>query len=142
LYTFYTGVDRDASKILKVQQKRKLINNENLLQIRDQSQELFKLIQSDKFSTKIFGEFLDKGWMLKKKLSDQISNKYINDLYDIAKKNGAYGGKLSGAGGGGFLSFVIKKNYKNKIIKLLSKKKLKYFPVRIDNTGSVILSKN
>jgi D-glycero-alpha-D-manno-heptose-7-phosphate kinase len=142
LYTFYTGVDRDASKILKVQQKRKLINNENLLQIRDQSQELFKLIQSDKFSTKIFGEFLDKGWMLKKKLSDQISNKYINDLYDIAKKNGAYGGKLSGAGGGGFLSFVIKKNYKNKIIKLLSKKKLKYFPVRIDNTGSIILSKN
>lgn len=142
LSTFYTGIDRDASKILKSQKIRHLINNESLLQIRNQSNELFELIKKDKFSLRKFGEFLDKGWMIKKSLSNQISNKFINDAYNLAKKQGAYGGKLSGAGGGGFLSFVIKKNNMKKIINKLTKKKLKYYPVKIDSTGSIILLKN
>jgi D-glycero-alpha-D-manno-heptose-7-phosphate kinase len=142
LSTFYTGIDRDASKILKSQKIRHLINNESLLQIRNQSNELFELIKKDKFSLRKFGEFLDKGWKIKKSLSNQISNKFINNVYDIAKKEGAYGGKLSGAGGGGFLSFVAKKKNMKKIIKKLIKKKLKHFPIKIDSSGSIILSKN
>ena len=58
------------------------------------------------------------------------------------KKKGVYGGKLSGAGGGGFLSFVAQKKFKNELINSLIKKKLKYFPVQLDSSGSVILSKN
>jgi D-glycero-alpha-D-manno-heptose-7-phosphate kinase len=131
LCTFYTGINRDASNILKSQKTRHLINNESLLQIRNQSNELFQLIKKDKFSLKKFGEFLEKGWEIKKSLSNQISNKFINNAYDIAKKEGAYGGKLSGAGGGGFLSFVVKKKNMKKIIKKLIKKKLKYYPIKI-----------
>ena len=142
LYTFYTGIDRDASKILKSQKTRHLINNESLLQIRNQSNELFQLIKKDEFSLKEFGEFLEKGWEIKKSLSNQISNKFINNAYDLAKKEGAFGGKLSGAGGGGFLSFVAKKKNMKKIIKKLTKKKLKYCPIKIDSSGSIILSKN
>lgn len=142
LHTFYTGINRDASKVLKFQKKNKLINNPNLLKIRNQSEELFNLLKSDKFSLKKFGEFLEEGWIIKKSLATQISNKFINEIYDLGKKNGAYGGKLSGAGGGGFLSFIVQKKFKNKLIYSILKKKLKYFPVNIDSTGSIILTKS
>jgi D-glycero-alpha-D-manno-heptose-7-phosphate kinase len=141
LYTFYTGISRDASKVLAKQEKKSSINNPNLLKIRDQAEELFDLIKDDKFSIKKFGDFLEIGWELKKKLGDQVSNKFIDDAYIFAKKNGAYGGKLSGAGGGGFLSFVAPKNLKNRLLNSLKKKKLKYFPVQLESSGSIILSK-
>ena len=142
LHTFYTGMSRDASTVLSKQKKRSSINNSNLLKIRDQAEELFYLIKSDKFSIKKFGELLESGWELKKDLADQVSNKFIDDTYALAKKNGVYGGKLSGAGGGGFLSFVVPQKKTNKLINSLIKKKLKYFPVQLDSSGSIIISKN
>ena len=96
----------------------------------------------DVVSLKKFGELLEEGWIIKKSLATQISNKFINEIYDLGKKNGAYGGKLSGAGGGGFLSFIVQKKFKNKLIYSILKKKLKYFPVNIDSTGSIILTKS
>lgn len=142
LFTFYTGISRDASKVLVEQKKKSLINNLNLLKIRDQVEELFDLIKDDKFSLKNFGEFLERGWKLKKELGDKVSNKFIDDSYNLAKKIGAYGGKLSGAGGGGFLSYVVQKKFQNRLIKSQKKKGLKYFPVQLDSSGSIILSKN
>lgn len=142
LHTFYTGISRDASKILAKQKKRQLINNNRLLKIRNQSTQLFELLKSKNFKLKKFGTLLHENWMLKRELSSSVSNKFINNVYDIAKKNGSYGGKLSGAGGGGFLSFIINKKSKKKIISLLVNKKLKYFPVKLDTSGSVILSKD
>ena len=59
LITFYTGITRDASKVLTEQKKRSLINNLDLLKIRDQAEELFDLISNDKFSLKRFGELLE-----------------------------------------------------------------------------------
>ena len=78
---------------------------------------------------------------MKKSLSNKISNKFINETYDLAKKNGAHGGKLSGAGGGGFLSFIAQKKSKNKLINSILKKNLIYFPINMDSTGSIILTK-
>ena len=142
LHTFYTGMCRDATKLLEVQKKRSVANNSNLLKIRHQAENLFDLIKNDRFSIKEFGQLLEDGWKMKKELSDQVTNKFIEDAYIIGKKKGAYGGKLSGAGGGGFLSFVIQKKLKNILIKSLIRKKLKYFPVNLDSSGSVIISKN
>ena len=142
LHTFYTGMSRDATKLLEVQKKRSVVNNSNLLKIRHQAENLFDLIKNDRFSIKEFGQLLEDGWKMKKELSDQVTNKFIEDAYIIGKKKGAYGGKLSGAGGGGFLSFVIQKKLKNILIKSLIRKKLKYFPVNLDSSGSVIISKN
>jgi len=141
LYTFYTGLNRDASKILSFQENRQIENVQNLLQIRDQAEELFDMIYKQNFSLKKFGKFLDNGWNIKKKLSNKISNKSIDDAYYLAKKNGAYGGKLSGAGGGGFLNLVTKKKLRDSLIKSLSRKKFKYFPLELDSTGSTIISK-
>lgn len=67
-----------------------------------------------------FGEQLHKGWMLKKSLSDGISNAYIDKHYRIAIENGAVGGKVLGAGGGGFLLFYCEKEKRDSVRKALS----------------------
>ena len=59
----------------------------------------------------------------------------------IQQKKGALGGKLSGAGGGGFINLVAKKKLKDLLIKSLSRRELKYFPVELDSTGTTIISK-
>jgi D-glycero-alpha-D-manno-heptose-7-phosphate kinase len=133
LYTFYSGINRDASKILESQGARENINIENLIKLRTQAEELYNLIYSKNFSLKKFGKFLDTGWQIKKKLSNKISNKRIDNAYDLAKRKGIYGGKLSGAGGGGFLNLVLKKDLKISLMQALSKKNFQYFPVKLDN---------
>ena len=139
LVTFYTYQNRDASKILSYQKKRSELNRSGLILLREQAENLYDEIYYNKLTIKKFGEILDTGWKVKKKLSKKVSNKLIDNIYDTAKKMGSYGGKLSGAGGGGFLNFVVKKKEKNKFIKLLSKKKVQYFPIKLESSGSIIL---
>ena len=139
LVTFYTHQNRDASKILSYQEKRTNLNKTNLLLIRENAEDLYKQIYLKKLSVKKFGEILDNGWKVKKQLSKKVSNKLIDDAYNSAKKMGVYGGKLSGAGGGGFLNFVVKKDLKSRLILSLSKKKIQYFPIKLDSIGSIIL---
>ena len=86
LHTFYTGMSRDATKLLEVQKKRSVVNNSNLLKIRHQAENLFDLIKNDRFSIKEFGQLLEDGWKMKKELSDQVTNKFIEDAYIIGKK--------------------------------------------------------
>ena len=64
-----------------------------------------------------FGELLNDGWNLKKKLSKAVSNKKIDRLYDMLIENGASGGKLLGAGGGGFLLMYIKQRFRGNFFK-------------------------
>ena len=63
------------------------------------------------------GPFLDENWQLKKQLSGQISDEWIDSCYETAKLNGATGGKLLGAGGGGFLLLYCEKQHQNRIMK-------------------------
>ena len=62
-----------------------------------------------------FGNLLNESWQLKKELSNKITTDEINQIYDKALKNGALGGKILGAGGGGFFLFYIKKKFYRKI---------------------------
>ncbi len=78
-------------------------------------------------NVKKVGKLFNEHWLIKKNLSKNMSNKKINQIYDIAMKTGAYGGKIIGAGGGGYLMFVIDKSKKKKLIKNLSKFKLPIF---------------
>ena len=141
LYTFYSGINRDASKILESQGNREKININNLINLRTQAEELYDLLYGKSFTLKKFGNFLDTGWQIKKKLSNKISNKRIDEAYNLARTKGVHGGKISGAGGGGFLNLVAKKNLKTSLIQAMSKKKFQYFPVELDNTGTVIITK-
>jgi D-glycero-alpha-D-manno-heptose-7-phosphate kinase len=135
LIMFYTNQKRDASKILKSQNDNTLANTNKLKMMRNLVPEIERsLLEKNKL--KDFGKILGKNWELKKQLTNSISNKKINNYYDTGIKNGALGGKLLGAGGGGFLLFYVPKEKRNKVISSL--KKLFHLPIQIDRTGSRI----
>ena len=98
---YYTGVTRKASDILSDQNNNINQNTSLLSEIKQMASEAEKLIVKNAFDE--FGALLHRGWELKKKLSKNISTDYIDDIYQTARKAGALGGKILGAGGGGFL---------------------------------------
>jgi D-glycero-alpha-D-manno-heptose-7-phosphate kinase len=104
LLLLYIGNVRDASSILKEQKENigQSDKRESLRQLRDLAFELKQLLQNKNSSINM-GEFLSQGWMLKKQLAAGISNNEIDEYYKKALKAGALGGKVIGAGGGGFL---------------------------------------
>jgi len=102
---FYTNEMRDATTILKKQdeaaRKKDPTVITSLREIKDIGLEIRDAIS--KGNLRHFGELLDAHWQTKKRLSESISNPQIDGWYELAKQNGAVGGKISGAGGGGFL---------------------------------------
>tara|TARA_A100001015_G_scaffold289754_1_gene361982 strand:+ start:31 stop:441 length:411 start_codon:yes stop_codon:yes gene_type:complete len=71
-----------------------------------------------------FGETLNKTWELKKTFAKEITNEYLDGIYDNAIKNGATGGKLLGAGGGGYFIFYVKSNERNNFLRWTKKEKI------------------
>ena len=133
----FTGFTRYSSEVSKEQKKRISDNSEYLKQLTEITEEAYKMLSDQKkFSIKEFGKFLDQNWQVKKKLSSNISNKHIDKLYEKGMKLGAYGGKLLGAGSGGFMCFIVDKNKKNDFVK---KFKLLHIPIKLDITGSQIV---
>ena len=82
-----------------------------------------------------FGESLHKAWEIKKSLSSKISNNYLNNIYEEALKNGAVGGKLLGAGGGGYFLFYTHAENRINLINWISKKGLIYTPFIFEQSG-------
>ena len=85
-----------------------------------------------------FGRLLNESWMIKKRLDKSISNSTIDDMYNLALKNGALGGKILGAGGGGFLLFYVN-DFKKKYF-LDKMKFLTNVPFEFENNGTQIIS--
>lgn len=84
---------------------------------------------------KKFGECLDRAWRLKRNFSSMISSEYIDDIYNSALENGALGGKLLGAGGGGFFLFYVSPFKKHALMKYLKSRDLKLQPFRFEPDG-------
>jgi len=124
LLLFYTGITRDADKILKVQSNNISKNIKVLQEMKELAKE------------KVTGELLHKSWELKKTLGP-ISNTKLDKLYAKALKNGATGGKILGAGGGGFL--LLYTNDKDKLRKAI---KLTEIPLESEPEGSKIIFNN
>jgi len=101
LLLFYTGIPRQASQILNEQKAN--INNRlpELKEMVQLAHEAKKAITNEAFDE--FGKLLHRGWELKKQLSSNVSNTEIDDIYQTARQAQAIGGKITGAGGGGFL---------------------------------------
>lgn len=119
LFLIYSKIQRRAHKIASSFTNKIAEPNKNIKNILDQvtvAKLLLKKGQLDEF-----GELLGENWAMKKKLSNQISNSYIDSLYERAISSGATGGKILGAGGGGFFLFYVpKKNhlmFKKKFLK-------------------------
>jgi D-glycero-alpha-D-manno-heptose-7-phosphate kinase len=86
---------------------------------------------------KDFGRLLHESWKLKRGLTDKISTPEIDDIYKTAYKNGAIGGKLLGAGGGGFMILFVEPDKQSKVKKSL--KNILHVPFRFENSGSEII---
>jgi D-glycero-alpha-D-manno-heptose-7-phosphate kinase len=102
LVVMYTGITRKAADIASAQLRRKDQNLSTLLQMRNMVDQGCQILTGTT-SLAQFGELLHKAWAAKKSLESGISNGQIDELYDRARQSGAWGGKLLGAGGGGFL---------------------------------------
>jgi D-glycero-alpha-D-manno-heptose-7-phosphate kinase len=102
---FWTGIQRDAGQILAEQKDNIGERIEELRMLRDLAERCRDLMLTP-FAPSRFGALLDEGWKAKQRLSSRISNDRISEWYRKAISAGAYGGKLAGAGGGGFLYLI------------------------------------
>ena len=106
---FWTGITRSADTILKKQNSNHKKNTKILNEIRDITMNVKKLFEYKKLDIEGLGKQMDRSWKLKKNLANGITNNKLEAAYSIALKNGAIGGKILGAGGGGFILFIAKK---------------------------------
>jgi len=112
---FWTGHQRDTSAVLSEQKRRTHRNKESLRRIRDLALELRNLLVDRDVDPEQFGRVLHENWLLKRELASTISNRNIDAWYEKAIVAGAWGGKICGAGGGGFLLFVVRPEAQNNV---------------------------
>jgi len=140
LMLFYTGLRRDAKDVLQLQVKSTIQGEQKTLEsfhhIKEIGREIKKALAENNFRK--FGELLDLHWQEKIKRKG-ITDSKINRWYEIAKENGAIGGKIIGAGGGGFLLLYCE-NGKDKIRNALEKEGLKEEPFRFDFEGVKVIA--
>jgi D-glycero-alpha-D-manno-heptose-7-phosphate kinase len=133
---FYTGVMRSASKIEADKLNHIHERQGELETIRSMVDKAFSILNGES-NILDFGRLLDESWQLKKSLSEKVSNPYIDTIYDTAKKNGAIGGKILGAGGGGFILFFVAPEHREKVKTALNF--LLHVPFRFDVLGSQVV---
>jgi D-glycero-alpha-D-manno-heptose-7-phosphate kinase len=140
LITFWTGVTRKADSVLTEQDKNNSKNSDLLIDMRDQVDDLYEMLNNKSIDLNSFGGQIHKNWEMKKQLASNISNNTINDAYERSVEIGAYGGKISGAGNGGFLNVLADKKHHTHIISDLEKMGMMYVKFGYDSTGSVVNS--
>jgi len=139
LILVYTGIKRTAHDIARgYVSKLQKAKRSHIIEILNFVKEGEKILQKGNIDD--FGKLLHESWLEKKSLSKSISNSKINDIYNDAINNGATGGKLLGAGGGGFFLFYVPFSKQKKIIKYFNN--LITIPFNFTNEGSKILFKN
>jgi D-glycero-alpha-D-manno-heptose-7-phosphate kinase len=134
---FWTGIQRNASSVLSEQRSNIPDKLGFLKKMRDHAHEIRTLAETEKFSSEAFGRILDESWQLKRQLASSISSSQIDELYGLARKAGADGGKICGAGNGGFLLFIVKPDKKAAVRQALGK--LLEVPIHYDAHGSRVL---
>lgn len=136
LMLFFTGFSRTASEIEGEKIKQISKKRNELAALQEIVDKAIDILNSEAPLVE-FGGLLYETWMLKKNLSDKVSNSFIDHIYEIAMKNGAVGGKILGAGGGGFILFFVKPEDREMLRKALDF--LLHVPFRFDSLGSQII---
>jgi D-glycero-alpha-D-manno-heptose-7-phosphate kinase len=135
---FWTGHQRDSSSALSDQKANTPSKMDCLIRMREHAVELKKMTCNGSFSVEGFGKVLDETWHLKRSLSNRISTNQIDECYEKAMAAGAEGGKLCGAGGGGFLMFIVRPENQAAVCRALGD--LKRVPVSPEAHGSQMCS--
>ena len=134
---FYTGISRFASDLAKAQITNLHNRERELKRLQELVDEGVAILTNEDNPVENFGRLLDVGWQYKKTLSDQVSSPLIDQAYDAALGAGAYGGKILGAGGGGFLMFMAPQNAQAKVRQAL--KNMTSVPIEFDRSGSQVV---
>lgn len=135
LLLFFTNLTRQASSVLN-EQKSLITQNKNYLdEIKKLAVTTAEELQNGNID--FLGEALHKNWELKKKLASNISNDKIDEMYNLALSSGASGGKIAGAGGGGFLLLYCKQNNQDKLKESMNN--FKELPFMLEPHGSKII---
>lgn len=133
---FYTGVSRISSDIAAEQKRRIPDNIELLKKLTDMALTAERYLRSDSDIMEI-GHLLHDSWQVKKQLSSKISTGLLDEIYMTALHNGAVGGKVLGAGSGGFMLFFAAPEHHEKLRKVLSR--YLYVPFQLDMNGSQVI---
>lgn len=136
LMLFYTGIKRTAASVAStyvgtLEQKRR-----HLRVLRNMVEEALEVLCGNASITS-FGELLHEAWLTKRSLGERISSPEIDDLYEMARFEGAVGGKITGAGGGGFLLLFVPPNYQARVRERLNH--LIHVPFDFQSTGSQVI---
>jgi len=135
LLLFYTGTTRQSSEILFEQKANINRKIDVLIKLSGLAFKAKESILRRDFDQ--FGEIMHQGWELKKGLNDKISNPRIDELYETARKAGALGGKITGAGGGGFLLLYCPRDKKDAVYKALEN--YRELPFSFEDDGSKVI---
>ena len=133
LLLFFTGVARTSSEVAKKQVACTKDTTAQLQQMQAMVREACQILTSQTTDLADFGKLLHETWMLKRSLTDAISSSLIDEIYGTARENGAVGGKILGAGGGGFILFYVKPEDQLKVKKAL--RNLIHVPFKFDDQG-------
>ncbi|KKT57880.1 MAG: hypothetical protein UW81_C0004G0053 [Candidatus Giovannonibacteria bacterium GW2011_GWC2_44_9] len=138
---FYTGVRRSSEDILKEQQTDIRENKESALELKHQTkkigQNIFNVFEAGKLDE--FGSLMDEHWHIKKKMSAKISNDEFDEIYEKAKQAGALGGKIVGAGGGGFFLIYCREGAQPTVRRVFSQYGLREVQFSVDSAGTQVL---
>ena len=140
LLIFYTGTSRSADKILSEQSQGAKNEKKNIIESMHYIKEIgYKILEAaESGNITEIGLLFDRHWKYKKKISTKMSNPHFDEIYKIAKQNGALGGKISGAGGGGFFLFYVEENH-TKFREIMKKLRLREMKCRFDFEGTKVL---
>jgi D-glycero-alpha-D-manno-heptose-7-phosphate kinase len=134
---FWTGHQRPAASVLTEQKSNTWQNLDVLRQMRNDAHDLRALCAGEHVDIEQLGKALHRGWKLKRRLAAKITTSEIDSEYNRAMEAGAEGGKLCGAGGGGFLMFIVKPEKRERVRQMLSH--LTQVPLGYEVHGSRVL---
>ncbi len=137
LMFFFTGFARTAAEIASEQIKNISSKTAELNTMKDMVNEAVNILNNGNGEIESFGSLLSESWKLKRSLSTRVSTSAIDDMYNSALKAGALGGKLCGAGGGGFMLLFVPPRKQRMVRKAM--KDLLYVPIRFETLGSHII---
>jgi D-glycero-alpha-D-manno-heptose-7-phosphate kinase len=137
LMLFFTGISRFSSEVAKTQIENIKKRESELHRMEDMVGEALAILNGGDDGLDNFGRLLDQAWKYKKSLSDRVSNSTIDQIYQEAVSAGALGGKILGAGGGGFMLFYVRPEYQAAVKARLHG--LIHVPFRFETSGSRIV---
>lgn len=142
LVMYYTGIRRDAFGILAAQQADTERERQEVIDSLHRTKEIGEAIATALCAGDFerFGDLMDEHWQNKKRRSADISDPTVDEWYDLARKHGALGGKLMGAGGGGFFVFYTPHDQKRRLRMAMSRIGLQEMPFGFDADGAKIVA--